>query len=469
LHNDTTNFTPYFDFLFRNILPVHIFDSSITFGLYSDQLPEDSLIIYHGGEVIDSLMLTVTYDSIEQRLRVDWPDSGKKIHSGKYWLKVSGSYSVSPWSFRNTAIDTFTVFIDTLPPYLNVQSFEYVNPIPWFYFKSEDNISGIGLNTDSVFIDLYKVTNFGDGSLEQRHYLKRLGPSDMDLNYENVIVNTGVQLQDGQALDAWIFNGEPFDSNLYITRAIPYPDSLGIMDWFYNHTSPVIKRFYVDGMPPHIRMSPNSTHQTLIFEISDTSSTLKFESISSSIIDTTVLCSGVNTGSAKLYENFQIVSPDSTKYSSSTGVYTIYYSPSSENVWLMLDVADKVGNKSNFKNYYEDDQLSLVNPHNYPNPFSPVSPIVDQRRTIIDPGLTRTTDMEISISIYDLAGHYVATVEPVQTSDKIIGYWDGKNEDGTLVANGVYLCYIQVRDTAKNKSLSEVIKIAVAKNDERIF
>jgi hypothetical protein len=355
---------------------------------------------------------------------------------------------------------------------LNLDDIGYVSTNPSFILTGDDPKSGI--LTDSLFIDLYKVDLEGvyapTDTTETRSFLKTLTPDDFELLSTVALVHTGVQLEDGEALDVWVFNGRPYVVSQYMNSFFAtYPDSLGPMDYVWNLAVPTYKRFYVDGMPPHIRMSPNSTHQTLIFEISDTSSTLKFRSISSSRIDTTVLCSGVNTGSVKLYENFQIVSPDLTEYDSLTGIYRIHYSPKSEDAWLMLDVADKVGNKSNFKNYYEDDQLSLVNPHNYPNPFSPVSPIVDQRRTIIDPGLTRTTDMEISISIYDLAGHYVATVEPVQTSDKIIGYWDGRTREGTLVANGVYLCYIQVRDTANNKSLSEVIKIAVAKNDERIF
>ena len=82
--------------------------------------------------------------------------------------------------------------------------------------------------------------------------------------------------------------------------------------------------------------------------------------------------------------------------------------------------------------------------------------------------LTRTTDVEVSIDIYDLAGHYVASIEP-NMADGGRGYWDGRTKDGTLVANGVYLCYIQIRDTAEGKTLTEVIKIAVAKNDMRIF
>ena len=394
-----------------------------------------------------------------------------------YWYVVKGGifdYHDLLVSSDTTATSSFMV--DSVTPRmalegLNQDSVGYVSTSPSFILTGDDPKSGV--LTDSLFIDLYKADHGGifvvGDTIETRSYLKNLTPSDFTLLAGVALVHTGVELKDGELLDAWAFNGRPYAVGRYMNDFFEtYPDSLGPMDKVWNLTVPTHKRFYVDGMPPHVRISSNSTHQILIFEISDTSSALRLEAINDTTIDTTVLCSGVNTGAVKLYENFQLTSPDSTKYNSSTGIYTVCYSPNSENVWLTLEAADKVGNKTTFRNYYEDDQLSMDSPHNYPNPFSPISYIPGLRTTTIVPGLTKTTGVEMSIDIYDLAGHYVASVEP-DMSNRGRGVWDGRTKNGTLVANGVYLCYIQVRDTANGKTLDEVIKIAVAKNDERKF
>ncbi|HEX9916366.1 MAG TPA: hypothetical protein VGB16_01395 [candidate division Zixibacteria bacterium] len=424
----------------------------------------------------------------------------RKIHPGKMvftisWLDTSyylpldmtkayiDSVTGGVWDYQGLSIicgspplgysprgvaDTF--WVDGTPPEMELQEMNYVSKSPYFLLKASDAKAGV--NTDSLFVDLYKVELYGeappDDSVEDRSYLKSLQVEGLDPSLGSVLVNTGVELEDvegGMALDVWVFNGRPFDVNEYMTNLdAVYPDSLGPMDGAGNLITPLYKRFYVDGIPANVRLSSNSTHEIRIFEISDTSSCYQVDTLG----HVEILCSGVNTASVKLYENFQLVTPDSTKYNSSSGAYSVYYSPTSENVWINLDVADKVGNIATYQNYYEDDQLNLVEPHNYPNPFSPVSPIVDHRRTVIDPGLTRTTDMELTIDIYDLAGHHVVSVTP-NMADGGRGYWDGRTKDGTLVANGVYLCYIQARDTAQNKTLTEVIKIAVAKNDKRIF
>jgi hypothetical protein len=435
------------------------------------------------------------------QLRPGLINSLTRIHPGKMvftisWLDTSYysplditeayNYSVTggAWSYQGLSIihgsppsyspaavaDTFLV--DGDPPEMELQEMNYVSKCPYFLLKASDAKAGV--NTDSLFVDLYAVDLYGvvlpEDSVENRNYLKSLHISNLDASLGSALVHTGTELEDvegGKALDVWVFNGRPFNVNEYMTNLhATYADSLGPMDQAGNLITPLYKRFYVDGIPPNVRLSSNSTHQTRIFEISDTSSCYQVDTLG----HVKILSSGVNIASVKLYEDFQLVSPDSTKYNSSTGVYSVCRSPRAENVWLNLDVADKVGNMTTYQNYYEDDQLNLVEPHNYPNPFSPVSPIIDHRTTIIDPGLTRTTDMELTIDIYDLAGHHVASVIPERTTGgKIVGYWDGRTDDGTLVANGVYLCYIQARDTAQNKTLTEVIKIAVAKNDKRIF
>ncbi len=434
--------------------------------------------LFNKGATLEGMLAWLdTLDQGRMKFILDWDTNSTYpalAEDSTYWWEISGGV----WDHHSllvhmddTSTDTFLV--DATPPDmgiwgLNLQDPAFVSTNPSFGLEVADSRSGPGL--DSVFADLYRVDYYGEftpeDTVEDRNYVKRLLPEDFEFLSGNALVHTGVELEDGQGLDVWIFNGRMFDVYQYVGHRTSYPDTLGPMDGVWNAGIPLFKRFYVDGMSPKVRLSSASTHQNTIFEISDTSSGFTGDTSG----NTEVLCAGVDIGSLELYENFQLASVDSAEYDTSAGTYAVYFSPSAENVWLVLDIADKVGNKTTYRNYHEDEQLSLNNPHNYPNPFSPVSPKVDQRRTIIDPGLTRTTDVELVIDIYDLAGHHVASVVPERTiGRKMVGYWDGKTDDGTLVANGVYLCHIQVRDLVGNTTFNEVIKIAVAKNDQRIF
>ncbi len=96
--------------------------------------------------------------------------------------------------------------------------------------------------------------------------------------------------------------------------------------------------------------------------------------------------------------------------------------------------------------------------HNYPNPFR-----AGEESTRISYFLTE--DADVSIRIYDLAGSLVWTKdiragEPGGTyseGGEVWVEWNGRNDQGNLVRNGVYLCLIRAG------SKSATFKIAVAK------
>jgi hypothetical protein len=71
--------------------------------------------------------------------------------------------------------------------------------------------------------------------------------------------------------------------------------------------------------------------------------------------------------------------------------------------------------------------------HNFPNPFNP--------STTIKYGLPR--DEEITLKIFNMLGQEVATL--IDKEIMPAGYhavvWDGRNEQGIIVANGIYLCH----------------------------
>jgi flagellar hook assembly protein FlgD len=75
---------------------------------------------------------------------------------------------------------------------------------------------------------------------------------------------------------------------------------------------------------------------------------------------------------------------------------------------------------------------------NYPNPFSP-----DVESTTVEYFLD--APQKVSIRIYTLTGAEVQTL--MNLEDQAAGLqkvlWDGRNSDGVIVRNGVYLCVIQ--------------------------
>ncbi|HCJ66500.1 MAG TPA: hypothetical protein DHV62_04045, partial [Elusimicrobia bacterium] len=82
---------------------------------------------------------------------------------------------------------------------------------------------------------------------------------------------------------------------------------------------------------------------------------------------------------------------------------------------------------------------------NYPNPFNPTK---GEKKTRIEYYLTE--DSNVTIRIYNLVGDLVWTKENaagVGTPEgyRNIEFWDGKNDAGMIVANGVYLCLITAR------------------------
>ena len=74
-------------------------------------------------------------------------------------------------------------------------------------------------------------------------------------------------------------------------------------------------------------------------------------------------------------------------------------------------------------------QLQLVEPLNYPNPFS--------KNTTLTCELTRP-GKALTVKIYTVTGRLIRKLETEATAGFIQLPWDGKDDDGNEVANGVY-------------------------------
>ncbi len=80
----------------------------------------------------------------------------------------------------------------------------------------------------------------------------------------------------------------------------------------------------------------------------------------------------------------------------------------------------------------------------YPNPFNQITNIK----------VNIPASQHISLKVYDILGHEVATLTDENLSPgEHTFYWDGKNKDGSLLANGLYLIRLQT----EKQSLAQII------------
>ena len=135
---------------------------------------------------------------------------------------------------------------------------------------------------------------------------------------------------------------------------------------------------------------------------------------------------------------------------------TLNYSPTLESgkYELQLIAYDTDGNPSKKSfTFYVRGNLQLLNVMNYPNPF----PILSGRGTHITCELTSDVD-EIEVKIYTLAGRLIRVLSPGERVGFIMTYWDGRDDDGNEVANGVYYGKITV-EKKDQKNLTEYVKM----------
>jgi hypothetical protein len=81
---------------------------------------------------------------------------------------------------------------------------------------------------------------------------------------------------------------------------------------------------------------------------------------------------------------------------------------------------------------------------NYPNPFNPSTAI----------SYSVPTRCHVTITIYNLLGHRVSTiVDEVNPAGKHTTYWDGRDQDGSALATGVYFYQIKAGHLTETKKM----------------
>jgi hypothetical protein len=104
-------------------------------------------------------------------------------------------------------------------------------------------------------------------------------------------------------------------------------------------------------------------------------------------------------------------------------------------------------------------QLTMVEPHNYPNPFNPSNvPTGITAPTYICPNIT--TAALVKVKIYDFAGNEVASLTKQIYNQSDFIEWDGKDaETKKYLANGVYFAKIEA--DSGTQTVKKFIKIAI--------
>jgi hypothetical protein len=126
---------------------------------------------------------------------------------------------------------------------------------------------------------------------------------------------------------------------------------------------------------------------------------------------------------------------------------------------LTVKAWDNQNNSSTAETYFEvhsADDFALLNPVNYPNPFSNSTTFTFQR--------TSSDLIDVEVKIYSVAGRLIGAINAPNIADSFVRIpWDGKDNEGNALANGVYFYKLIVRDKNGQRSNETIGKLAIVR------
>lgn len=124
---------------------------------------------------------------------------------------------------------------------------------------------------------------------------------------------------------------------------------------------------------------------------------------------------------------------------------------------LLVKAWDVFNNLSTDLTYFSvvnDNELVVRDVYNYPNPFTSATTFTFNQNL--------TQPIDVKIRIYTIAGRMIKEIEKFHISDRFVTIdWDGRDEDGSVIANGTYLYKVIVKTIDGNNSRSVTGKLAV--------
>ena len=119
---------------------------------------------------------------------------------------------------------------------------------------------------------------------------------------------------------------------------------------------------------------------------------------------------------------------------------------------MLVKAWDVFNNPSKEVTYFtvvQRNDLFISDVYNYPNPFMFNTTFTFQKNSI-------SSTVDVNIKIFTISGRQIRSLDLKNTSDNFVKIdWDGRDEDGNLIANGTYLYKILVKsiDGAFHKSV----------------
>ncbi|HDZ58782.1 MAG TPA: type IX secretion system sortase PorU [Ignavibacteriales bacterium] len=118
------------------------------------------------------------------------------------------------------------------------------------------------------------------------------------------------------------------------------------------------------------------------------------------------------------------------------------------------DVFNNFSSEDAFFTVVNDDQLVVRDIYNYPNPFSSSTAFTFQQNL--------NKPIDVKIKVYTIAGRVIKVIERKDINQKFVKInWNGRDEDGDVLANGTYLYKVIVKTTDGEFSQSALGKMAV--------
>jgi len=118
------------------------------------------------------------------------------------------------------------------------------------------------------------------------------------------------------------------------------------------------------------------------------------------------------------------------------------------------DVFNNFSEENTFFSVVEDNDLAIRDVYNYPNPFSGSTQFTFQQNL--------TKPIDVRIKVYTIAGRLIKEIEKIYLNEKFVVIdWDGRDEDGSQLANGTYLYKIILRTSDGEFQKSVLGKLAV--------
>ena len=104
------------------------------------------------------------------------------------------------------------------------------------------------------------------------------------------------------------------------------------------------------------------------------------------------------------------------------------------------DTFNNAGSRETYFEVSSTDQLRISDVFNYPNPFAGGTAFTFKQNL--------QTPLNVTVKIYTVAGRLIQSIDAFSSGDPFVKVpWDGRDRDGDILANGVYLYKVVVRST----------------------